>query len=331
MKIPTAISAPEANHYADPLTMLEAELRAGLQQYWQIAATILQGSPVHLYPPAADTFSLQRNFFSALFLYSYYRVGIAGERRILYAAVNQCLRGMVTGCDNILDDEYKPTLETDLPARAHRFRSVLDIMVSDRILMELILNYCQVHALPLELVGKAGTTSLQALTRSGVQEASEEGGVGRRLPPREILEKIHHYKTGLLFQCTWAVPAVLETVLPPMAAVVQDALYRIGMGCQILDDMVDLLIDLREMRHNYVASVIYHQEPPTLWQDLQAMVEETGVTEPWTAEFPDLAARMKAEARCFLDGGLGDLFAADHQFFVQPAATFIAGRIGVTL
>ncbi len=331
MKIPTAVSAPEANHHPDPLTMLEAELRAGLQQYWQIAGTILQGSPVHLYPPAADTFSLQRNFFSALFLYSYYRAGITDERRILYAAVNQCLRGMVTGCDNILDDEYKPTLETDLPVRAHRFRSVLDIMVSDRILLELILHYCQAHALPLELVGKASTASLQALTRSGVQEAAEEGGVGRRLPPREILEKIHHYKTGVLFQCPWAVPAIFETALPPMAAVVQDALYRIGMGCQILDDMVDLLTDLREMRHNYVASVIYHQEPPTLWQGLQTMVEEAGVAEPWTAAFPDLAARIKAEARRFLDGGLGDLFAADHQFFVQPAATFIAGRIGIAL
>lgn len=330
MKIPADL-APKANRHSDPLTMLEAELRTGLEQYWQIAGTIFQGSPVHLCPPAADTFSLKRNFFSALFLYSYYRAGIAGERRILYAAVNQCLRGMVTGCDNILDDEYKPTLETDLPARAHRFRSVLDIMVSDRILNELVLDYCQAHALPLVLVGKASTASLQALTRSGVQEAAEEGGVGERLPPREILEKIHHLKTGVLFQCPWAVPAILETALPPVAAVVQDALYRIGMGCQILDDMVDLPTDLREMRHNYVASVIYHQEPPASWQRLQALVPETGQTGGWIAEFPGLAARMKNEARRFLDGGLGDLFAADHQFFVEPAAAFIAGRIGIAL
>lgn len=331
MKIPAAVSAAQANPPPDPLTMLEAELRAGLQQYWQIAGTILDGSPVHLCPPAADTFSLKRNFFSTLFLYSYYRAGIAGERRILYAAVNQCLRGMVTGCDNILDDEYKPTLETDLPARAHRFRSVLDIMVSDRILIELVLNYCQAHALPLALVGKASTASLQSLTRSGVQEAAEEGGVGRRLPPREILEKIHHLKTGVLFQCPWAVPAILEADVPPMAAVVQDALYRIGIGCQILDDMVDLLPDLRDMRHNYVASILYHQEPPTLWQSLQALAAGSSPAEGWMTAFPELAARMKADARRFLDGGLGDLFAADHQFFVQPAAAFIAERIGIAL
>jgi hypothetical protein len=330
MKIP-ADSVPETNRHSDPLTMLEVELRAGLRQYWQIAGTILHGGPVHLYPPAADTFTLKRNFFSALFLYSYYRAGIAGERRILYAAVNQCLRGMVTGCDNILDDEYKPTLETDLPARAHRFRSVLDIMVSDRILNELVLDFCQAHALPLALVSRASTASLQSLTRSGVQEAAEEGGVVGQLPPREVLEKIHHYKTGVLFQCPWAVPAILETALPPIAAVVQDALYRIGIGCQLLDDMVDLFTDLREKRHNYVASIIFHQEPPNRWQDLWALGPVSGPTGGWTAEFPELAARVKTEARRFLEGGLGDLFAADHQFFVEPAAAFIAGRIGIAL
>jgi hypothetical protein len=330
MKIP-ADPVPETKDHSDPLTMLEAELRAGLRQYWQIAGTILHGGPVHLYPPAADTFALKRNFFSALFLYSYYRAGIAGERRILYTAVNQCLRGMVTGCDNILDDEYKPTLETDLPARAHHFRSVLDIMVSDRILNELVLDFCQAHALPLALVSRAGTASLQSLIRSGAQEAAEEGGVVGQLPPREILEKIHHYKTGVLFQCPWAVPAILETALPPIAAVVQDALYRIGIGCQLLDDMVDLLSDLREKRHNYVASVIFHQEPPRRWQDLRALGPGSGPAGGWIAEFPELAARMKAEARRFLEGGLGDLFAADHQFFVEPAAAFIAGRIGVAL
>jgi hypothetical protein len=311
--------------------MLESELREGLRQYWRIAGTILEGSPVHLYPPAPDTFSLERNFFSALFIYSYYRAGIPAERRILYAAINQCLRGMVTGCDNILDDEYKPTLETDLPARAHRFRSVLDIMVSDRILMEILLNYCQAHDLPLPMVGRASTASLQALTRSGVQEASEEGGVGTRLLPLEILEKIHHYKTGVLFQCTWAIPAILEKTLPPLAAVVQDALYRIGIGCQILDDMVDLLVDLREKRHNYVASVIFHEEPPKIRQRLQSLVAETDPSGPWTAEFPELSAGMKAKAHHFLEGGLRDLFAADHQFFVQPAVSFISGRIGVAL
>ncbi len=182
-----------------PLDMLAAELQKGLRCYWNVAKTIMNGSTVHLIEPDTITFSLERNFFSALFMYSYYRAGIAEDRRILYASVNQCLRGMVTGCDNILDDEYKKTLETDLPDQAHRFRSVLDIMVSDRALFKILLDYCRLHNLPMEKLAQASNASLHSLLLSGVQEASEEGGINERLLPEEILAKVHHFKTGVLF------------------------------------------------------------------------------------------------------------------------------------
>lgn len=107
-----AMTASFAGHsLPEPLVMLEAELQKGLTCYWNSAKTILDGSTVQLIEPETITFSLQRNFFSALFMYSYYKTGIAEDRRILYAAVNQCLRGMVTGCDNILDNEYKKHLK----------------------------------------------------------------------------------------------------------------------------------------------------------------------------------------------------------------------------
>lgn len=38
-----------------------------------------------------------------------------------------------------------------------------------------------------------------------------------------------------------------------------EALYKIGMGCQIMDDMIDLAGDLKRRRLNYVTSVIYHE------------------------------------------------------------------------
>ncbi len=313
------------------ITTLEAELRAGLEQFWQTAATILHGSTIHLVPPNSATFSLPRNFFSTLFLYSYYRTGIPADRRILYAAVNQCLRGMVTGCDNILDDEYKTTLETDLPAQAHRFRSVLDIMVADRVLFALLVQYCQEQNLPMDKAMQASTSSLQALIQSGVQEASEEGGIGERLAPEIILTNIHHYKTGVLFQSTWVIPALFDETLTPAALEVQQALYDIGIGCQILDDMVDLFVDLREQRHNYVASVIAHQEPAEVWQRLQSLLANAVTPELFYGEFPEISSRMTAQALSSLEGGLRALFLEQHQSFVQPAAAFIANRIGVQL
>lgn len=318
-------------HCAGDVATLEAELRAGLGRFWQAAATILHGSTIALVPPDQATFSLQRNFFSTLFLYSYYRTGIPSGRRILYAALNQCLRGMVTGCDNILDDEYKPTLETDLPPQAHRFRSVLDIMVADRVLFALLVEHCQQQDLPVERALQASTASLQALTQSGAQEASEEGGIGERLRPDVVLRKIHHYKTGVLFQSTWVIPALFEEAIAPVSRPVQEALYQIGIGCQLLDDMVDLFVDMRERRHNYVGSVVAHEEPAVVWESLHAHLTTEQSPGAFYAIWPDLAARMKAEAVGTLENGLRNLFLAQHQGLVRPAASFIAGRIGVRL
>jgi hypothetical protein len=317
--------------FAGDIVALEAELRTGLECFWQTAATILDGSTVKLVPPDAKNYSLSRNFFSTLFLYSYYRAGIPSERRILYVAVNQCLRGMVTGCDNILDDEYKTTLETDLPPQAHRFRSVLDIMVADRVLFAILLDYCQKNDLPVERVLRASAVSLQALMQSGAQEASEEGGVGEYLLPDALLREIHHYKTGLLFQSTWAIPALFEEVMTPAAQTVREALYQIGIGCQMLDDLADLFIDMRAQRHNYVVSVVVHEESAAVWQSLQTWVAAAETPGPFFAAWPELATRMKKKALATLENGLRHLFLDKHQDVVRPAAVFIADRIGVSL
>ncbi len=316
------------------ITTLESDLRAGLERFWQTADKVLESSAVHLMPPEAASFSLSRNFFSMLFLYSYYRAGIPSQRRILYAAVNQCLRGMVTGCDNLLDDEYKTTLETDLPANAHRFRSVLDIMVADRVLFDVMQEFCRVHGHAPDLAMQASAISLKALTLSGVQEASEEGGITERLPPEAILQKIHHYKTGVLFQSTWAIPALVEDgppAKPHERHKVQDALYKIGIGCQMLDDIVDLFIDKRERRHNYVASAIVHQESEALWAHAKTCCASDQTVAHFYATCPAFFNRMKTEAVTMLEDGLRQLFLDEHQELVQSATQFIANRIGVSM
>ena len=126
----------------DALGLLGEELSEALSLYWSTAQEILAGSGITLLEKPAGFLQLENNFFSAIFLYSFHRAGIPRDRRVLYAAFNHCLRGMVTGCDNILDDEYKKTLETDLPAKATRFRSIIDIMASDRVLFSIAMAAC---------------------------------------------------------------------------------------------------------------------------------------------------------------------------------------------
>ena len=280
------------------LRELQADLEIGLRLYWQAAGRVLAGSSVELKPEPPNYYAPQANFFSALFLYSYWRGGLDKSRRSLYVALNQCLRGMVTGCDNLLDDEYKPTLATDLPIGGVRFRSVMDIMVSDRVMYELLND---AGYSPAQLLA-AGKASLAALVPSGAEEAREEGGELAELSAEQVLSEVHHYKTGLLFQSPWQLPLALESLDAGRVATQSRALYAIGMGCQVLDDMVDLAAD--EGHPNYLAALMRTAAPQ--------------------------AARRQAYAAAleYLNAGFSDLLAPEHQILAEAAIRFIVTRIG---
>ncbi|MBW2217415.1 MAG: class 1 isoprenoid biosynthesis enzyme [Deltaproteobacteria bacterium] len=313
---------------------LKKELKEALSLYWTSATEILHGSGIKVLDPVPEYFSMKRNFFSSLFLYSYFRAGIPRPKRILYAAINQCLRGMVTGCDNILDDEYKKTLETDLPEQGTRFRSILDIMVSDRVLFSILYRSCQDNLISPDMVLEACSESLRSLAEAGAQEASEEGGAGEMLKPEIVLSSVHHYKTARLFQCPWAVPTIIEKNEAENAPVMKEALYQIGMGCQILDDMVDLSIDLRMNRHNYIASLISYGANPEerdLLKTRQVLEKESDDNPELLMEFPDAMQTAGAKALSYLKNGAGALFDDQHQFMVDVSIAFIAAQIGADI
>jgi len=310
---------------------LLAELQSGLQLYWATAGKILRPCGVTLQPPAETAFSFAKNFFSMLFLYSYQRAGVPPERRLLYAATLQCLRGMVTGCDNLLDDEYKPTLETDLPAGGHRFRSVVDIMVSDRVLFQILLQAAGRGTIALERVPPAVTASMKTMTRSGIEEAGEEGGVADILMPDAVLRSVHHFKTGILFQCPWDIPLVIETPDDAILAPLMEGLYNIGMGCQILDDMVDMAVDVRARKHNYMVSLIHHGEDRDERARLAGAMapDSNAVSAPLqTKSFPSAARRARQTARQRLTLGFSRLFTREHQMLTPHAIRFLEWRIG---
>ncbi len=312
---------------------LAGELNEAITMYWETAASILEGSGILLLDPPADYLSMENNFFSALFLYSYHRVRLPPSRRVLYAAINQCLRGMVTGCDNILDDEYKATLRTSLPGGAKKFRSVLDIMVSDRVLFALVTRACWEETLTRDQVLAASSASLRALTESGAQEATEEMGVDRILEPNDVLRRVHHYKTGKLFLCPWGVPETVEVLDEGELEPVKKALYRVGIGCQIMDDMVDLRRDALEKRHNYVASLIFHGTNPAGWERFLSMVRSERPEDEDGAlleHFPEAKRAAATAARERLESGLKGLFFETHQFLVEPCLDFLCERIGTT-
>jgi len=311
--------------------LLQDELKSGLKLYWDCAHEILDKSGVKLHTPTEGYLSLDNNFFSALFLYSYFRGGISKSKRILFVAVNQCLRGMVTGCDNLLDNEYKQTLDTDLPENAQTFRSVLDIMVSDRILAALMHKGYQDGEFSFDQILQANTASLHALLKSGVQEASEEKGVAIILKPEDVLCKVHSLKTGILFQAPWVLPDLIEKKNTDSIVKIKKGLFEIGMGCQILDDMVDLSMDVRMDRNNYVVSLICHGENPMEKKILKEYRDGSGkvsVDPDFLLKFPDAKKASNKKALELLQKGTAMLFDNRHQFMVDYSIDFFFKRIG---
>jgi hypothetical protein len=315
-----------------PVKALMEEMRSGISTYLDIADAILGQSGVQLKPAAEDTFSLEKNFFSMLFLYSFHRAGIPKTRRILYASILQCLRGMVTGCDNLLDDEYKKTLDTNIPETGTRFRSVMDIMVSDRVLFQILMNACHREEVTMEQVQAASAASMKTMTRSGVQEATEEAGISTILKPDDILEKVHHYKTGILFQCPWDIPQVIESLDDADTAPLLTGLYQVGLGCQVMDDMVDMMSDLKQKRHNFLVSLIYYGASLSEKRQLARLVSDSD--RPQSAvdlsiDFPDAVCQAADISRQFLEKGLNQLLSDSHRFLVEPFIWFLQKRIGV--
>ncbi|MGD8252181.1 MAG: polyprenyl synthetase family protein [Desulfobacterales bacterium] len=321
----------EAVGKENPFTLLEDELHEALSLYWEAAARILEGSGIHLIQPETKSFALRKQFFSALFLYSYHQAAISPPRRILYAAANQCLRGIVAGCDNLLDDEYRKTLETDLPKKGTRFRSVMDIMVSERVLFELLFTRYRKGDFSGPKLLAASAALFRALARSGMPAASEEGGVSEILTPEDVLTSVHHFKTGLLFQSPWAIPLILEDMEPESVSHLLTALYRIGLGCQIMDDMVDLADDVRCGRHNYVASLVYHGEGKDAWDRLRRiteMPEDIRSVDGFLLTFPSVRKTASILVRDSLTEGLQGLYDPAHHHLIEPTIDFLARRIG---
>jgi hypothetical protein len=323
-----AIERPSDDPARETFDYLAAELHRGLERYWETAGKILDNSGIVLQAPPLGYLAMEKNIFSTLFLYSYYAADIKPARREVYVAVNQCLRGMVTGCDNILDDEYKPTLDTDLPLPAVKFRSIVDIMVSDRVLFALLLDSA-LSPLPSSTVMEASAASLRALTFSGAQEASEEGGVDDIPTPERVRQDIHHFKTGLLFQCPWAVPGVIETDRGQLARDLSQHLYLIGMGCQLLDDIVDLPSDVRQRHYNYLWSKIVHEGSSADRESLQVFCRESKDSRKnLQALFPGAVRAVAEEGKGVIEAGLYGLLQDGHQHLATPLTSFLARRIG---
>jgi len=254
-----------------------AAQRRVLRDFHARAARVLDGACA-LRPHERADLSIERNAFSTLFLAVLRCAGLPAERLPFYGLANQCMRAWVTGCDNLLDDEYKAVLPFDLPEGGHRFQSVLTLMTADRVFADALRDEVAAGRLSRDEADALSAQSLRVLTPSGLQEHEEELGAAVILRPDEVVDRVHVPKTGLLFEAPLALPERLGHVDPARSARARAALRALGLACQAFDDINDLDGDLAEARHNLVVSIAVHGDngrfpanPPRDTVDLAAL------------------------------------------------------------
>ena len=239
----------------------------------------------------------QKNFFSILFLSIYRALNIPCSRRVMYGIMNHSIRGIVTGTDNILDDEYKELLPLRFSKKATRFKSVMHILLFDRFLFRVLDEAVKDRLITLEEKYLVQQKIFEAMALIGEEEATEEGGISRILPPAEILSSVHMYKGGNLLQLAFVAPRILEKEHAAELEQVDRGIYSIGMALQVIDDLTDFYSDIRRQNHNYLVSSIYFEGTAAERKKLEAIfVDEAAETLPIEKEFAESVSRVMERA-----------------------------------
>lgn len=267
---------------------------------------------------------LQKNFFSSLFLSIYAALNIPPQRRHFYGQINHCIRGLVTACDNLLDDEYKELLPFNLPEPAIRFKSVMHLLCLDRILEKIarqgvadgLLAACALEPL-LDKI-------FQAMVPIGAEEALEEGGITEILTPRAVLDSVHMYKGGKLLCLAFTAPLFLERERLATLTLAETGIYRIGMALQVIDDLTDFREDIQNQNHNYLVSMVYHQGAAAEQQTLATILQNKGQGGAAIESlFPITVKRVMAQAIGEALAGFAALEEAGYWYREKQAVTII--------
>lgn len=207
-------------------------------------------------PLCSSVMRVESNLFSSFFLMVLGHLIESQEKLFTYGMMNQAMRAMVTGCDNILDDEFKKVIGFKLPKGGTRFQSLLTVMTGEMVLAEIALD--GENGSP-EFLLSMPTVVLRTLIPSGIQEHREETAQEMFLTPQQTLNDVHYYKTCLLFEAPVTNAVELGDVTECRAEAMKRGLRHLGLAAQILDDCKDIRDDLVRQRSNYVVSLAYHQ------------------------------------------------------------------------
>ena len=226
-----------------------------------------------------------------------------------------------------VDDELKELLLTDLPDDARVFKSVHTLLVADRVFFRFVLQALgEGHITQDEASGLMGL-SLSAITKSGVEEATEEGGVDYSLTPGEVLDEVHMPKTGTLFASPLQAPLALGDIeRGPALEHMLRGLEVFGLGCQVLDDLGDLGEDLLMKRNNYLVATVLHGPDEHERRSMRSMMGSTALERDSSLyrQFPVGTASASARMMGLFHEAVDELAAGGLPFNAGLGKSFIS-------
>lgn len=223
----------------------------------------------HLGLPLAQYW--QRNFFSILFLSIFDALGMPARKRRTYGLILHAVRGIVTAADNILDNECKGAVRLNMNGGVVLPNFVLTLLqqsMLDEIIADVAPDETARRRASADLIG--------ALFEIAREESQEEDDVEIVLSPEDLLDNIHSYRGGRLLQLAFVVPEITEPEFAGGIRRAREAIHRIGLALQMLDDLTDFGEDITRRNHNILRSWVVHRAPdgPTTDQALLDIAED---------------------------------------------------------
>ncbi|MEM7408221.1 MAG: class 1 isoprenoid biosynthesis enzyme [Pseudomonadota bacterium] len=282
-------------------------------------------------PARDDVEFLQRNFFLILFLSIFEGLGCRRDRVDLYARLDLCIKGIITAGDNLFDDQNKQLLPLRFDDGGTRFPSILQMLCFTRLSERVLSDAVAASTLSEAQAAQFQRSFLTRLAEIGALEGSEEDGVAEILPVEPMINKVHRVRGGALFSLAFIAPDLLEDEsLKPVLAVAGEAVIKLGVAFQIVDDITDFEFDLTRGSHNILTAYAYHSDVPEERTRIRQMLKaETTGGATLEEVFPHATQRALLRAREEARAAFQGLVGAGFWMAPDQADLFVDAIVGI--
>lgn len=298
---PDAVKALKSRGYLKALKPALKLQRQSVERVRDLLRDVIEDDFIGGDAPASDEVAfVQENFFLSLFNSLFGVLDSTKEKRLGYAYLNVCIKGLVTSGDNLFDEEAKMDLPLSL-GKGARFASIVQMLCFDHLVDRILEEHCGFFGKDERIEFKRALISRMA--RIGTLEGSEEGGVDAIPTVERMVESVHRVRGGELFALAFIAPAIGERRgAADDWARAEAGVRHLGTAFQIVDDVTDFEFDLGRRSHNIVAAHVYHHGAPadreTLgrWRSAEEAPPEGALDEQFAEHAAAILDIARAEA-----------------------------------